>query len=157
LVVSGTSVESYQIIYTDFAEGSVTSTGTGIESVSYSDVSTGATTWFGSRVESHAYTDSSTGDTLLTGVSLEKSVYDDSSLGIVVLTGSSREGHSSTQPIPFSTVIALNPIKVSVGTTASIRSVVTITPPPLAQVALQRGIIAKVEKRSAPKVTIIKL
>lgn len=154
--VDGTGSESYNVdtIYTDTSVGSITSTGTGVDSVSYSNAATGTVTSTGTGIDTVFYSNTAVGTITLLGSGAESYSYEDAATGVIVLTGIGRERGTYTQPVPFSTVIALNRFNIAVWNKTPIRSVVTSTKPLSVQIALQRTIKVDVTKRSGAKVLV---
>jgi hypothetical protein len=92
--------------------GTVVSIGIGVDSAVYDNTATGTITLFGSSADSDLYIDSAT--------------------GVIVVTGTGRESYGvtqPTQPVPVTTIVALNPINVVVWHKMPIRSVVTNATP----------------------------
>lgn len=160
VVVSGTGAESqiHEILYTDIATGSVTSTGTGFDSLvfAYNDTVSGTVTNTGIGFDSVSYSNTVTGIiTLLDRGSVEECEYTDAATDAIVVTGSGRDSYTqSVQPTPISTVIALNRIRVEVQNKTPIRTMVTSTAPIRVQIVLQHGIRVAATKPNEMKVLI---
>jgi hypothetical protein len=133
-LVDGTGSETYgiAIVYTDSSEGLVNITGTGVDSVSYSSTVIGTVVSIGIGVDSAVYDNTATGTITLFGSSADSDLYIDSATGVIVVTGTGRESYGvtqPTQPVPVTTIVALNPINVVVWHKMPIRSVVTNATP----------------------------